>query len=49
VLGIAAPFNKFTRVDVEGISQLTHRGHMRLGFVALGPGDGGLGKPGTLG
>jgi hypothetical protein len=48
VLSIAAPLNKFTRVDAEGIGQLPHRGHMGLGFVALGSGDGGLGKPGTF-
>jgi hypothetical protein len=36
-------------MDSEGISQLTHRGHVWLGFVALGPSDSGLGKFGTLG
>jgi hypothetical protein len=49
VLGIATSFDQFTRVDVESISQLTHRGHVWLGFVALGSRNGGLGKPGTLG
>jgi hypothetical protein len=32
----------------EGIGQLTHRGHVRLGFVALCPSDGGLSKPGVI-
>jgi hypothetical protein len=36
-------------VDTEGIGQFTHRGHVGLGFVALGPSDGGLSKLGTLG
>jgi hypothetical protein len=49
VLGIAAPLDQFTRVDAKGISQLTHSSHVRLGFVALSPGNGGLGQPGTLG
>jgi hypothetical protein len=48
-LGIAAPLDEFTRMDAKGVSQLPHRSHVWLGFVALGPSDGGLGKPGTLG
>jgi hypothetical protein len=49
VLGIAAPINQFTWVDTESIGQLTHRGHVRLGFVALSPRNSGLCKPSTLG
>jgi hypothetical protein len=35
-------------VDAEGIGQLANRGHVRLGFVALGPSNRGLGKASTL-
>jgi hypothetical protein len=49
MLGIAAPLDQFTRVDAESIGQLTHCGHVRLSFVALGPGNSGLGKTSTFG
>jgi hypothetical protein len=49
VLGIVGPLNQVARVDAEGIGQLANRGHVRLGFVAFGPGYGGLGKSSALG
>jgi hypothetical protein len=49
VLGITAPLNQLSRVDAEGIGQLAHGGHVRLSFIALGPRNGRLGKPSTLG
>jgi hypothetical protein len=36
-------------MDTEGIGQLTHRGHMRLNFVPLGPGNSRGSDTGTLG
>jgi hypothetical protein len=46
---MATPLNQFARVDAEGIGQLAHGCHVRLGFVALGPRNCGLRKPSTLG
>jgi hypothetical protein len=46
---MATPLNQFTRMDAEGIGQLAHGCHVRLGFVALSPRNGRLGKPSTLG
>jgi hypothetical protein len=47
-LGIVAPLYQFARLDAEGLGEFAYRGHVRLGFVSLGPGDGGLGKTGAF-